>query len=129
MLISKGKYGKPCKPNCFSLLPKYMFFLAFENYLCEDYITYRNALKNEIVPVIISGANLSNPEVVPSNSFINGLDFKRVVDLADYMKKIGSDPQLYNSFFKWRDEWSIIDGGTYRIACDVCNKLYEPNHE
>ena len=25
------------------------------------------------------------------------------------------------------DEWSIIDGGTYRIPCDVCNKLYEPN--
>ena len=125
-----GKCGKPCKPNCFSLLPKYKFYLAFENYLCEDYITektYRNALKNEIVPVIISGANLSNPEVIPPNSFINGLDFKRAVDLADYLKKIGSDPQLYNRFFKWRDEWSIIDGGTYRIPCDVCNKLYEPN--
>ena len=125
-----GKCGKPCKPNCLSLLPKYKFYLAFENYLCEDYITektYRNALKNEIVPVIISGANLSNFEVIPPNSFINGLDFKRAVDLADYLKKIGSDPQLYNRFFKWRDEWTIIDGGTYRIPCDVCNKLYEPN--
>ena len=124
-----GKCGKSCKPNCFSLLPKYKFYLAFENAICEDYITektYRNAFTNEIVPVIISGANLSNPEVVPPNSFINGLDFKRAADLADYLKKIGSDPQIYNEFFKWRDEWSIIDGGTYRIPCDVCNKLYEP---
>ena len=124
-----GKCGKRCKPNCFSLLPKYKFYMAFENAVCEDYITektYRNAFTNDIVPVIISGANLSNPAVVPPNSFINGLDFKRAVDLADYLKKIGSDPQLYNKFFKWRDEWSIIDGGTYRIPCDVCNKLYEP---
>ena len=125
-----GKCGKSCKPNCFSLLPMYKFYLAFENSICEDYITektYRNALNNEIVPVIISGANLSNPEVIPPNSFINGLDFERVVDLVDYMEKVGSDPQLYNRFFKWRDEWSIIDGGTHYIPCDVCNKLYEHN--
>ena len=125
-----GKCGKRCKPNCFSLLPKYKFYLAFENAVCEDYITektYRNAFTNEIVPVIISGANLSNPAVVPPNSFINGLDFKRAVDLADYLKKIGSDSQLYNGFFKWKDKWSIIGGGLYRIPCDVCNKLYEPN--
>ena len=125
-----GKCGKPCKPNCFSLLPKYKFYLAFENSICEDYITektYKNSLKNEIVPVIISGANLSNPEVVPPNSFINGLDFKRAVYLANYLKKIGSDPQLYNKFFKWRDEWTIRNGGTYSLPCDVCNKLYEPN--
>ena len=125
-----GKCGKSCKPNCFSSLRKYKFYLAFENSVCEDYITektYRNALKNEIVPVIISGANLSNPEVVPPNSFINGLDFKRAVYLANYLKKIGNNSQLYNKFFKWRDEWTIIDGGTHRIPCDVCNKLYEPN--
>ena len=125
-----GKCGKSCKPNCFSLLPKYKFYLAFENSICEDYITektYKNALKNEIVPVIISGANLSNPEVVPPKSFINGLDFMGAADLADYLTKIGSDPQLYNKFFKWRDEWTIIDGGAYRIPCEVCNKLYEPN--
>ena len=124
-----GKCGNPCKADCFSLLPKYKFYLAFENAVCEDYITektYRNAFTNEIVPVIISGANLSNPAVVPPNSFINGLNFKMAVDLADYLKKIGSDPQLYNKFFKWRDEWSLRDGGTYLIPCDVCNKLYEP---
>ena len=100
-----GKYGKSCKPNCFSLLPKYNFIIWLLRILYLKIIlqkTYRNALRNEIVPVIISGANLSNPEVIPPNSFINGLDFKRAVDLADYLTKIGSDPQLYNKFFKWR---------------------------
>ena len=61
-----GRCGKPCKPNCFSLLPKYKFYSSFENAISEDYITektYRNALMNKIVPVIISGANLSNPAV------------------------------------------------------------------
>ena len=49
-----------------SLLPKYKFYSFFENAISEDYITektYRNALMNKIVPVIISGANLSNPAV------------------------------------------------------------------
>ena len=44
-----------------------------------------------------------------------------------WLKKIGSDPQFYNGVFKWRDEWSMIGGGTYSILCDVCNKLYKPN--
>ena len=70
-----------------------------------------------------------NDKIVPTPmqwSFINGLDWKRATAIADYLKKVGSDPQLNNSFFKWRDEWSMIDSGTYLIPCDVCNKLYEP---
>ena len=125
-----GRCGKPCNPNCFSLLPKYKFYLAFENSICEDYITektYRNALMNEIVPVIISGANLSNPAVVPPKSFINGLDFKKAVDLANYLKQVGSNHQLYNEFFKWRNNWTIVLRGTSHIPCDICDKLYKPN--
>ena len=125
-----GKCGKSCRPNCFSLIPKYKFYLSFENAVCKDYITektYINAFANEIVPVIISGANLSNPTVIPPNSFVNALEFERAVDLADYLLLIGSDPQRYNEFFKWRDNWSVIDIATFKIPCYVCNKIHESN--
>ena len=90
-----GKCGKSCEPNCFSLIQKYKFYLSFENAICKDYITEKtfvNTFTNEIVPVIISGANLSNPTVIPPNSFVNGLKFKRAKDLADYLLLIGSNP-------------------------------------
>ena len=122
--------GKPCEPNCFSLISKYKFYLSFENSLCKDYITektYINAFANEIVPVIISGANLSNPTVIPPNSFVNALDFKRAIDLAEYLLLIGSDPQRYNEFFKWCDNWSVTGIGAHNIPCYVCRKLYESN--
>ena len=127
-----GYCGQPCrtKRNCFSLISNYKFYLSFENALCKDYITektYINAFANEIVPVIISGANLSNPIVIPPNSFVNALDFKRAIDLAEYLLLIGSDPQRYNEFFKWRDNWSIIDIGSHNIPCYVCRKIYESN--
>lgn len=50
---------------------------------------------NEIVPVVISGASLSNPYwvlFVSPKSHINALILKKVVDLADDLKYIGGDP-------------------------------------
>ena len=125
-----GYCGKSCEPNCFSLIPNYKFYLSFENSFCKDYITEKtfvNAFTNEIVPVIISGANLSNPTVIPPNSFINALKFRRAIDLADYLLLIGSDPERYNKFFKWRDNWSVTEIKFFDMPCYVCKKLYEPN--
>ena len=132
----RGLCGKPCFPrnSCYSLISNYKFFLAFENNICRDYLTEKtkiNAFEHETVPVIISGANLSNPALVPPNSYINALDFKRVKDLADHLKHIESQPKLYNEFFKWRDHWDLYFLGRYPkdFPCHVCDKLYEPNLE
>ena len=54
---------KPLCHNCWEIAKQYKFYLAFENSLCTDYITektYINAFAHELVPVIMSGANLSN---------------------------------------------------------------------
>lgn len=137
-----GRCGKKktCGQHCFSLLSQYKFYLAFESRNCQDYLTektYHNAFWNGIVPVIISGADLSNPSVVPPNSFINGRSFRRAKHLADHLINIGSDPQLYNEFFKWKDNWFVSRLHEYgsdhenslSIPCRVCEKLYEQNHQ
>ena len=132
----RGGCGKPCVPrdSCFSLISNYKFYLAFENCICRDLLTEKsksNAFEHGTVPVIISGASLSNPTLVPPNSYINALDFKRVKDLADHLKHIGSQPKLYNEFFKWRDHWDLyyIGRNPKDFPCHVCDKLYEPNLE
>ena len=103
-----GKCGMPCKPHiiCYSFISHYKFYLAFENSICRDLLTEKakvNALKVGTVPVIMSGANLSNPALIPPNSFINARNFKTAKDLADFLKNVESQPSLYNEYFKWRD--------------------------
>ena len=131
-----GNCGKSCQPrdSCYSLIPQYKFYLAFENNICRDYITEKslsNAIGKSTVPVIVSGANLSNPAIIPPKSYINARNFKTAKELADHLKHIGSQPQLYNEYFKWRDHWSIHYTGSNStdLTCRVCKKLYEPNQQ
>ena len=133
-----GKCGIPCKPPkiCYSYISQYKFYLAFENSICRDLLTEKakvNALMYGTIPVIMSGANLSNPAFIPPNSFINARKFKTAKDLADFLKNVGSRPNLYNEFFKWKDKWFIhpIDKDPKEFPCRICNKLYDddPYHQ
>ena len=134
-----GKCGKDCDgmfSSCSNVLKKYKFVLAFENSLCDEYITekpYRNGLQLGVVPVIMSGANLSDPYILPPGSFIDAGQFSSVSALVAFLKKVGSDPKLYNKYFEWRNEWDfkIITEGEGKVEfkmdyfCPLCVKLYE----
>ena len=103
------------------------FYLSFENSLCVDYITektYRNAYTNEAVPVILSGANLSNPLIVPPGSYIDASKFKTAKELADYLKYVGESEERYNKFFEWRASWNI-NTTNWDVLCKLCDKIHE----
>ena len=87
----------------------------------------KNGLMYGTVPVIMSGANLSNPALIPPNSLINARKFKTAKVLADFLKNVGSRPSLYNEFFKWKDNWFIhpIGKDPKEFPCRICNKLYD----
>ncbi len=119
--------------ECFySLLKEYKFYLSFENTLCKDYITektYRNSLDGDVVPVILSGATLSNPDVIPQGSYIDASKFASAKELADHLIQIGSNPKLYNKLFEWRDHWTttIVKIESTEPSCRICKKLHESN--
>ena len=100
-----GKCGKDCGGKfsaCSNVLKKYKFVLAFENSLCDEYVSekpYRNGLQLGVVPVVMSGANLSDPYVLPPGSFIDAGQFSSVFALVSFLKKVGSDPKLYSKIF------------------------------
>ena len=107
------------------------FYLAFENSLCVDYVTeklYKNGYMNGAVPVIVSGANLSNPLIVPPGSYIDATKFKSAKELADYLKYVGSSKERYNKFFEWRDKWNI-NATDWAVMCNLCKKLHESSPE
>ncbi|CAL1281225.1 unnamed protein product [Larinioides sclopetarius] len=101
---------------------KYRFFLAFENTICKDYITeklFRN-LKYDIIPVVFGGADYD--KFVPPGSYIDALSFQSPKHLALFMSGVGKDFEMYSSYFKWRENYSI--GIINRKECDLCTMLH-----
>ena len=113
--------------NCWESLRHYKFYLSFENSVCIDYVTekfYRNGLKFGMhVPVVLGGANYSDPSVAPPGSYINARDFASVQELAEFLAKVGSEPQLYNRYFQWHSNYEITE--VYPGMCQVCVLLYQ----
>jgi alpha-1,3-fucosyltransferase len=63
-------------------IKNYLFYGAFENSLCKDYVTEKvfSNFKRDIVLVVYGGANYS--DFLPPNSYIDANEFKTVKDLA-----------------------------------------------
>ena len=134
-----GKCGKDCGGKfsaCSQVLEKYKFVIAFENSLCDEYISekpYRNGLMLGVVPIIMSGANLSDPNILPPGSYIDAGQFTSVSALVAFVKKVGSDPTLYNKYFEWRKDWDIDlisenegqEDFPKNYFCPLCTKLHE----
>ena len=90
-----------------------------------------NGLSKGVVPVIISGANLSNPDLIPPKSFINAREFETIRELADYLKHVAKKPEICNTFFKWRDNWNVSMNSMNNtdIPCAICEKLYAASNQ
>ena len=126
-----GIRGCPRGTNkCWNIVKSFKFYLAFEDHICKDYVTekfYNNALRHGIVPVVLGGANYSNPPVAPPHSYINAIDFSSVAELARYLHHVGNSPELYNAYFQWRSQYSVhfhLDKGKYRF-CDLCEAIHD----
>ncbi|ALC50016.1 FucTC [Drosophila busckii] len=124
-----GKCGKlSCArgdPHCDNMLDTdYKFYLAFENSLCEDYVTEKlyGALQRNIVPVVFGGADYTR--FLPPHSYIDAEQFESVDELAAHMDFVASDVYEYMSYFWWREHYSIGNASPF---CDLCAKLHATN--
>ena len=98
----------------------YKFILAFENSICEDYVTEKVfvVMQYYIVPVVMGGANYS--EHLPPNSFIDVRDFNSPQELAAFLKEVAQDDARYRKYFEWKTLYTA--GGT-QLHCDVCEYI------
>ncbi|XP_042884244.1 alpha-(1,3)-fucosyltransferase C-like [Penaeus japonicus] len=104
----------------------YMFYLAFENSICEDYVTEKffKALTLDVVPVVLGGANYS--AVAPPNSFVDTRDFASPALLGAHLLSIARNRSLYNSFFAWKSDYQIDIGFPFSpLVCGLCRKLHQ----
>lgn len=133
-----GKCGKKCGDHetCAGYLKKYKFVLAFENSLCDDYLSekpFANGLEIGSIPLIATLANITDPYILPPGSFIDALNFSSVPELVSHIKKVGDNPELYNKYFEWKANWtyklvSENEGNvpyTDDFFCPLCKRLHE----
>ncbi|KAL4241102.1 Alpha-(1 3)-fucosyltransferase 7 [Mactra antiquata] len=102
-------------------LRDYIFYLAFENSFCRDYVSekYWNALDRNQIPII--AAPKFNLETIPPNSYLNVFDFPDIKALADKMKEIANNATLFKSFFAWRRYYRKDE---INIYCRFCMELH-----
>lgn len=116
-----------------SVLDDYKFYLSLENGICTDYISekYWKYLEQGLVPIVLGGANYSDPRLAIPGSFIDATKFKSVKDLADYINYLDQNDTAYNEYFKWKQKykiWHPLEGDwpfeSY-FLCKICGMLHQ----
>ncbi|BFZ05977.1 hypothetical protein BsWGS_09015 [Bradybaena similaris] len=107
------------------LRAKYKFYLAFENALCQDYVTEK-LLKifniGGIIPVVRGGADYH--KLFPPNSVIDTSDFSSPESLANHLQELASNEDAYIKMLRWTWEYKVE--GPHLPLCKLCERLYEP---
>ncbi|KAH8302646.1 hypothetical protein KR044_009259 [Drosophila immigrans] len=102
----------------------YKFLLIFEPTACPDFVHPQiyMAMKNFMVPVVISPGNISH--LLPPGSYISGdVDFLAPERLSQFLIKVGDQPHLYAQYFWWHSKYYIHQiEDPYCAICDVLRK-------
>ena len=84
------------------VIRNYKFHLAFESANFPGFVTEKiyEAMEAGVVPVYLGTRDVA--EVVPKGSYIDASDFDTPYDVANYLKEVLDDEDMYNSYFEWK---------------------------
>ena len=106
----RGGWGDGGWTSLLSVLPRYKFYLAFENSITTDYVTERvfHALTCGVVPVYLGAGNVR--EFMPhDDALIDASDFPSVRALADYLLELDADDAAYARHLNWKSD-GVLNG-------------------
>ncbi|KAH9364711.1 hypothetical protein HPB48_018050 [Haemaphysalis longicornis] len=122
------KCPRKISSECYQLFAKkYFFYLSFENSICREYVTEKlfNVLHYDIIPVVLGGANYT--AIAPPDSFIDALTFRSPKHLAEHLRSVAGDFELYRKYLRWKTNHAVL-GSTYGLSlCRLCKKLHSPS--
>ncbi|XP_030625673.1 GDP-fucose protein O-fucosyltransferase 3 isoform X1 [Chanos chanos] len=130
----------------YHLLAQYKFILAFENAICDDYITEKlwRPLKLGVVPVYYGAPNVHL--WLPSNRSVIVVDpNEKPENLAQYLKRLDKNDWEYLTYLEWKHkreipnqrliaalqerQWGVQDITQDNFIdvfeCMVCNRIWE----
>ncbi|ELT89965.1 hypothetical protein CAPTEDRAFT_67137, partial [Capitella teleta] len=104
----------------------YKFYLAFENSLCEHYVTEKLTRmfvhKLNIIPVVMGHEDYKR--LLPVGSFIDIRDFDSPMSLADHLKRIDDDDDLYNEYIRRKMAVRCDFPRDVLYECRLCEYLH-----
>ena len=100
----------------------YKFYLAFENSLCEDYVSEKlfEALKHYVVPLVMADVDLVS--LAPPNSYIDIRNFPTPEKLANFLLEVAANQTKYLSYFEWKESYTISGKSAVCGMCEYLNK-------
>ncbi|XP_045448772.1 4-galactosyl-N-acetylglucosaminide 3-alpha-L-fucosyltransferase FUT6-like [Melitaea cinxia] len=122
----RGHFRSDC-----NLIANYLFYLVFENSLCEDYLTeklFYNAYSKGAIPVIMGPSVDNCKHLLPPNSFLHVDNYKNAQELAEHMLRISKDENNILSYHRWRNDFEVVNehgyfGSKSYHFCRVCEAL------
>ncbi len=114
--------------KCFRGVGKtYYFYLAFENSLCNDYVTEKilQGWFYDMVPVVHG----SFDDVLPPYSALDVRDFASPRDLAVKMKFLRNNSTEYLKYFQFKKSYDIVRHDCDRGFCRLCEILHDPGYQ
>ena len=130
-----GSCGERCPSgSCMKFLNKsFRFYLAFENSVCEDYVTEKlyRTLTSDMIPIVYGHYDYKTK--LPRNSVIDVRDFNSPKQLAEYLQQIANNKTLFDSYFQWKELYEVTEYSynTYYtgMACSLCQYLHETKYD
>lgn len=107
---------------------RYLFYIAFENSDCDDYISEKfwNSLHIGIIP-IVRGLRSNYKKFAPPNSYIQVESFVSPEQLAAHLKEISQNSTLFHQYHQWR----LLYDANYKFftsnkewMCDLCREVH-----
>ena len=138
-------------PDYYKFLAQYKFNIAFENAVCNDYMTEKLFRPFEVGAVpIVMGSPLAKDWMPNERSGIFVNDFKHPRELAEFIKYLNSNDDEYEKYLAYKDpkhitneflhkalkerpwrilgEWDKVNFGHRMYAgfeCHVCDRIIE----
>ncbi|CAL1273112.1 unnamed protein product [Larinioides sclopetarius] len=131
----------------FSFISQYKFHIAFENAICNDYMTEKLFRALHVGSVPIYKGSKSVKDWLPANkSVIIVDDFNHPSELADLVLKLDQNDSLYNEFLQFKEtgieseflgdyllkrKWGVNDPDKLDFItgfeCFICDKIQKPS--
>lgn len=112
------------------LIDKYLFYLAFENSNCDEYVTEKlwwNAFAKNSIPIVMGASIEGYKKLLPPGSYLNIEDYARPKDLAQYILYLNTTGK-YKNYYEWKGNFEILNEHGYFQSksyhyCRVCEAL------
>ncbi|KAL7868895.1 hypothetical protein SRHO_G00102790 [Serrasalmus rhombeus] len=122
-----GKYfGREVnREDFFKIIASCKFYLSFENSIHKDYISEKifQPLVLGTVPVVIGPPRDNYEEFIPRDAFIHIDDFSTPKDLAEHLKAVDQNQEMYEGYFAWRKHFVAKGGHPEEHACRTCEYI------